>query len=90
MKYSKISFFTALACLIIQLVRINANINRKLSSAIVWFIQYPLLIISIVAAIIVILNIAGKKNKYKEILLVFPAIAFAVYLIYVVVYTFMK
>ena len=89
MKYSKISFITILVCLSTQLIRMNIDINRKLSSAIVWLIQYPLLVMSILCAIIVLLNV-GKKAKLKDILLIVPTVSWAIYFICIILFTFFK
>lgn len=84
MKYAKISLISLCTIFLIELLKSFFINDRRVNSALVWFVQYPLLLTSILTAIVVLLSIKSFKGQFKEILMITPVLLYTVYGLYIV------
>jgi hypothetical protein len=88
MKYAKISLSMMCIIFIVELLKSLFINDRTINSALVWFVQYPLFLISIVSAIIVLFYIKSFKSQFKEIFMIAPALMYTIYCLYVILKIF--
>ena len=89
MKAAKFCLITFTMALLIQLIRMNIAIDSGLSSLIVWFVQYPLLILSITFLFTFLFSTANHTSR-KGFLLILPTVFFILYFIIKLSLTFFK
>lgn len=89
MKAAKFCLITFTMALLIQLIRMNIAIDSGLSSLIVWFVQYPLLILSIIFLFTFLFGTANHTIR-KGFLLIVPTVVFILYFIIRLTFTFFR